>query len=191
MEKALAQTQTIRRNYPDCATLKPELGDGGKSLLTLIEDEIDYRRRIAATRVLVIELVTKQIDELDAAGKSDDAKAYRAIASDLLQKEIDAGHDSPELRLTKARVDIALGKFEDALTLLRGLRNESPSDSANYFDASKLISIVYARQQKWRDAIEYPEFLEQIVGYESKMVMERWPDMKAFLTECRAKVKEK
>ncbi len=189
MEKALAQAQTIRRNYPDCATLKPELGDNGKSLLTIIEEEIDYRRKIAATRVLVIELATKQCEELDRAGKSDEAKAYRSLASDLLQKEIDAGHDTDEIRLKKAGLDAILEKYEEALTLLNALRNESPTDSTMYFDASKLRSTIYAKQQKWRDAIEYPAFLEQIVGYDGKMVTERWPEMKAFLKECRDHIK--
>ena len=186
MDKALAQAQTIRRNYPDCATLKPELGQNGKALLALVEDEIDFRRKIAAARGLVIDLSTQVCDELERDGKSDDAQTYRAIASDLLQKEIDAGRDTPELKQKLVGIYISRGKLNEALTLARSIRNDADSDSALYFDASKSISIIYARQNKWADAMEYPSFLEKIDGFDGKMVKERWPDMKAFLDECRA-----
>ena len=184
-ERALAQIQTIRRNYPDCATLKPELGENGKSYLAIIEDEIDFRRKIASARALLLDLVIGKGDELTKGNHEDEAKPYLELASNLLQVEIAKGNDSLDLKLKKAKLDATIGKYDEALKALFDIRAGSISDTVIYFEASKLMSIVFARKNKWKDAAEFPEFIANIIGFDSQRVRERWPDMKEFLEECK------
>lgn len=87
------------------------------------------------------------------------------------------------MRLKRAELLIAVGKHAEALELLYALRFELPETSSQYFDACKLISVAYAGQKKWREAAEYPEFVLLTAG-ESRLVRERWPEMKEFLKAC-------
>jgi hypothetical protein len=190
LERAQAQTQTIRRNYPDCQTLKPEFGENGRSLITIIEDEIDFRQKIAQVRKLVCTLACEFSEQYSREGKTAEAQACVALANEQIKFQREHGNDSTELKMRNARMEIALGHYEEALTILYAMRGEiADTDSMLYFEVMKQISCVYAKQKKWQQAVTYPKFIASIIGFESKRVKENWPDMKAFVEECESHLK--
>jgi hypothetical protein len=189
LEKALALVQTIRRNYPDCQTLKPELGENGRAYLTKIEDEIDFRRKILETRRLISTLALEMSEQLKREGKQTEAQSCIELASEQFKFEREHGSDSQELQLRLAKLNVILGKYDDAFTILYDLRRNIPDhDALIYFEVMKEISCAYARQAKWKDAAEYPKYYGAVFGFDTNRVREHWPEMKSFLEECTSHI---
>ncbi|HYG78601.1 MAG TPA: hypothetical protein VEK08_26615 [Planctomycetota bacterium] len=185
MERARIQLETIKKNYPDCQTFDAKLGEGGKSLLAIIEDEIDFRRKIFATRELLFKKAMKVATDYDKENRTDEGKRYKEMAFKQLDILIAMKGETPETLTLKAEIAISLGNYAEALNSLNKVRIEAPDqDSMVFFDASKRVSEIYAIQKKWTEAAEYPEFLALTIGFDAKRVKERWPDMKTFLKEC-------
>jgi len=196
MERALKQIETIRKNYPDCQTLDPKLGEGGKPLLArakedmpimgMVEEEVEYRRKIKATRELVFSQAL-QVAMKVGNDFPDEAKRYRGIAANQLEAIEKLTGPNADLQNKKAEIYISIGEYEKALETLKAvLIDEKDQGSVVYFDASKRISQVYKLQKKWTEAVDYPAFIALTAGIESDIVKARWADMKEFLKECYA-----
>jgi hypothetical protein len=177
LAKAARQLETIRRNYPDCQTLDPRLGENGKALLAAVEEEVDFRRKIAAARRVLLDIALG----LAGSPRADEARKYREIAS----KQI-AVLDDPALRRKKAELDMLNGKYDEALKTLFEYQCSVDDQSEEYFVASRMVSEVYAKQGKWRDAAEYPQFVMATLGKDTARVQKCWPEIEAFLKECYA-----
>jgi hypothetical protein len=237
MEKALQQVESIKRAYPDCASLpdkskQPNLKakkaveewvdeavkhlDGmlkdaekiddaehkelasrckfmieylkqvkDKAFLTIIEEEIDFRRKIIAARdrlsLLAME-VSQQVKD------AEEARTYREMANEQIKILLKVRGDTPAGQFLSAELDILDGKYEEALDMLYKIKNMTPDkDSETYFDSSKKISEVYAKLGKWEDASEYPKFVALTAGFDSKRVRERWESLREFLQQCADK----
>ncbi|MCZ7647106.1 MAG: hypothetical protein M5U26_17925 [Planctomycetota bacterium] len=187
-EKALKQIKTIKQNYPDCPTHKPTHEThyvNGKSYLAMIEDEIEYRRRIIAVRDLLSELALKVGVDFEKAGDQDSAKKYRSIADEQLTVLEEVYGDVPEMKVKSANIKVANGDFQGALDILYALKNkETDTSSARYIDVSKRISEIHFQKGEYNDAADYPKFIAATAGMESNWVKKNWPDMKAFLDKC-------
>lgn len=184
MERARIQLETIKKNYPDCQTLDPKFGEGGKSLMQIVEEEIDFRRKIMATRELLFEKAIKVATSYEKENNADQAKHYKEMAFEQLDTLIAIKGETPELMTMKSNIAISIGNLAEALDTLNKVRIDADPESVVFFDASKKVSEVYALQKKWREAAEYPEFLGLTIGFDARRVRERWADMKVFLKEC-------
>jgi hypothetical protein len=109
---------------------------------------------------------------------------YFEVANKQIEILSNLKGDTPALKNQRANIQIVLGKYDEALTLLNEVKVEAPDGSVPYFDASKRISEVYAQQKKWEQAAEYPLFMAVTIGFSAPIVKERWPDMKLFLKDC-------
>jgi len=210
-ERALKQLETIKKNYPNCQTMpdpksgkpysqfvpslnewvdanvgkSPKMKDlKDKAYLTVLEEEIDYRRKIVATREILSTLSLKMAQKLRQEGNDIGSNEYFEVANKQIEILSNLKGDTPALKNQRANIQIVLGKFDEALTLLNEVKVEAPDGSVPYFDASKRISEVYAQQKKWEQAAEYPLFMAVTIGFSAPIVKERWPDMKLFLKEC-------
>jgi hypothetical protein len=183
MDKARNQIDTIKKNYPDCQSLDSKLGEGGKSLLGIIEDEVDFRRKILATRELLFDKAMKVAASLEK-DNPDEAKHYKEAAFGQIDILTALKGETPDLLTMKSNIAISIGNFTEALATLNQVRFEAPEGSAVYFNAAKKISEVHAMQKKWVEAAEYPEFLALTIGFDAPIVKDRWPDMKDFLRDC-------
>jgi len=123
-------------------------------------------------------------DKLLKDGKEEDAKAYREMGADQLRILLSMRGETPAMQIKYSDITIANGKYEEAMTTLYEVKANVEKGSMLYFEASKRISEVYARQGKWREAADYPEFLSITAGFNSRLVKEKWPDMEAFLNKC-------
>ncbi|HEY3321755.1 MAG TPA: hypothetical protein VGP72_14890 [Planctomycetota bacterium] len=196
MEKARNQIETIRKNYPDCQTITDKTwqlqdnelvkatGGNGNSLLGIIEDEVDFRRKIIATREMLFSKALKVAADDEKKGMADDAKKYKEIALPQLKILTEYKGSTPELMALQADLSISVGKLDEALETVNKIRVETDSESIAYFDASRKASEILAMRKKYREAAEYPEFLALTIGFDARRVKERWPDMKIFLKEC-------
>ena len=183
LEKALTQLETIKKNFADCQTLDPRQGENGKAMLAIVEDEIDFRRKITATREL---LVTRALDvaaDFSEKNKPVEARAYRELANTHL-KIILAAEDTPQRRLQAIELDMADGKFDDARQQLTDLLPVVPENSVLAFDIQKKLSEVHAALGKWSDAADFPQFLILTIGDDAPRVKDRWPDIRDFLQRC-------
>jgi hypothetical protein len=177
LAKAARQLETIKRNYPDCQTLDPKLGQNGKALLAVVEDEVDFRQKIEATRRMLLDVAL----ELAKRSQGDEARKYREIAS----KQI-AALDDPSLRLKLAELYVLNEKYDEALKTLFEYQCSVDDQSEEYFVASRMVSEVYAKQGKWRDAAEYPQFIVATLGKDTPRVQKCWPEIETFLKDCYA-----
>jgi hypothetical protein len=183
MDKARNQIDTIRKNYPDCQSLDAKLGEGGKSLLGIIEEEVDFRRKIVATRELLFDKAMKVAISLEK-DNPDEAKRYKEAAFGQIDILTALKGETPDLMTMKSDIAISIGNFTEALNTLNEVRFKAPEGSAVYFNSAKKISEVHAMQKKWVEAAEYPEFLALTIGFDAPIVRDRWPDMKEFLRDC-------
>jgi len=186
LEKANKQWETIKNNYPDCQTFDKKYGPEGKSYMEVIAGEIDYRRKIEGARDQLFDKSLLVAEELEKQGDAEGAKRYREIARAQLEIIIRGKGDTPELLVKSARINLALGKYDDARGRVNEAKAQLEENSPTYFDACRLDSEIYRAQKKWKDAKEYPEFYALTIGLDSRIVNDRWPNMKAFLSECYA-----
>ncbi|MEI6232885.1 MAG: hypothetical protein WCT04_07530 [Planctomycetota bacterium] len=203
-EKALAKLESIKSatgEFKDCATLKvgPAPGSdvyklltdagivpGTKSYLALLEDEIQYRRKIVSVRDLLSEKALVVAKKLGKEGNEEESKAYMAAAKEQIEilKEIKGDKEGAAIEIKVVEIDIALGKNQDAINRLISITARFDPASERYFYVKRLISEQYAELKKWNDASEFPAFVYITQGFKSDMVIKRWPDMKAFLKSC-------
>lgn len=190
--KAQELIKHIKDVYPDCPTHNPNpkvsgqtYKDTGKSYIQVIEEEIDFRRRIVAVRDLLSGIALDVARAKDKEGDKEGAKYYRTIADEQLRiLELEWGN-IPEIKVTRAKINIANEEYDKALDILNIIkRDEHDNSSKLYIDASKMISEVYKLQGKWQDAAKYPLFMASTAGLKSKWVDMNWPDMEEFLEEC-------
>jgi hypothetical protein len=219
MEKALAQLKTIKKNYPNVPTLpvKDKVTPGAsqavnnwidnvkakfpdmealrpnpkepKAPLTFVEEEIDFRRKIMATRDLLFKQALSLVDFYQANKQDDLATKYRDIASkqiDILQKMGES--DSPAMMLLSAQLKVANAKYEDAMDDLYKIRDilkqQGKDNQDEYFNTMRRISEVYAKQNKWKNAAEYPTFIAATTGVNDGIAKRLWPEMGVFLEDC-------
>jgi len=183
LEKALTQLQTIKKNFADCQTLDPRQGENGKALLVIVEDEIDFRRKIAAARELLVSRALDVAADFSAKSKPAEARAYRELANTHL-KILLAADDTPQRRLQAIELDMANGKFDDARQQLADLLPIVAENSVLAFDVQKKLSEANAALGKWSDAADFPQFLLLTIGDDAPRVKERWPDIRDFLQRC-------
>ncbi len=205
MEKALAKLESIKSatgEFKDCATLKDGPKEGtdvykimtdaginpsGKSFLAIIEEEIQFRRKIFATRDLLSDLALVVAKKLGKEGNEKASLDYMTAAKEQIEilKDLNGGKDNGTIEVKVAEIDIALGKSQDALTRLINVKPRLDPSSERYFYVCRLISELHADMKKWNDASEYPSFVVVTQnGFSSELVKKRWPDMKAFLKTC-------
>ena len=183
LEKALTQLETIKKNFADCQTLDPRQGENGNALLAIVEDEIDFRRKITAARELLVSRALDVAAEFSAKNKPAEARAYRELANTHL-KIILTAEDTPQRRLQAIELDMADGKFDDARQQLTDLLPVVPENSVLAFDIQKKLSEVHAALGKWSDAADFPQFLILTIGDDAPRVKDRWPDIRDFLQRC-------
>ena len=187
MEKALAKLESIKNpagEFKDCATLTVGPTAGGKSYLAIVEEEIQFRRKILAARDLLSEVSLVVAKKLRAEGKEDASLEYMKVAKEQIEilKDFNKGGSAIEIKV--AEIDIALGKTQDAMVRLINVAPKFDPASAQYFYVKRLISELYAEQKKWTEAVDFPSFVFVTQGFNSEMVKKRWPDMRAFLKKC-------
>ena len=184
--KAREKIGTIKRNFPSCKTLLAQHGKDGNSYLGIIEDEVEFRRKIEFARDLLSSLALKVAAKLQKeAGQEEAARTYREIASDQIKVLMKLKGENPATQIKLAEIDISIGKFKEALEMLEKVRNaEEDRASLAYFDASRKIAEVLALQKKWKEAVEFPEYMAIAAGFDNMRIKEYWPDMKLFLLDC-------
>lgn len=183
LERAAAQVEKIRKNFPTAQTLDPKRGEGGVALLQGVSNEIDFRRRILAARDLLLRRTMEQAETLQSSAPQK-AERYRTIAAEQLKILMEVQGETTALKLQLAQLYVQTRRFAEALEALMNLRGILGDDRPEYFDVMKLTAQVYAQQERWEDAAEYPRFVAQTAGTESRLVRERWSDMGAFLEKC-------
>ena len=185
--KALAQIATIRRNYLNCGTLDPAKGKNGKSWLQLIEEEILFRQRICATRSALVGAALQAAAEWAEAGKPEEAKKYRTMADQQLEKLIELNGPSPDLLLKSAQARIANGDYARALAILGQLEDQftDPEDDG-YIQTKRLISEVHFAMGEYTQAADYPKDL-LLLRVDEEWMQKHWPDLREFLEKCYAK----
>jgi len=187
MARAQAQLETIFNNYKDVQTKNMgEKGPDGidKPYLKLIEEEIDFRRKIEAARDLLSTL-SLAVAEVEAkAGNAESANMYRGVAYEQVGILQMIRKETPQMKIKMAEIAISREKYEDALNLLYEVRNNEERNSPLYFDSSKMIADVYRRQGKWAEAADFPVFLAVTNSLSTKIVKDKWPDIDQFLEEC-------
>jgi hypothetical protein len=188
--KALKQIDTIMANYKQCQTSQaefgpePEKGQERKGYLPMIAEEIDFRQKIQAARDLLFNKSLAVATKAEQAGEADEAKRYREIAGGQLEILRELLPDSPALTLLQARLHLSVGKYSEALETLNEVKAQLDESSPVYFEANKMTSEVFFAQKKWKEAADYPQFYALTITFDSKMVKDKWPDMKSFLAEC-------
>ena len=204
MEKALAKLESIKSptgEFKDCATLKdgpkPDseiykmlkdagVNPGSKSYLAILEEEIQFRRKIAAARDLLSELALVVAKKLGKEGKDDLSLEYMKAAKEQIEilKNLNGEKNSSAIEVKVAEIDIALGKTQDAMVRLINVKPSLDPASERYFYVSRLISELYGEQKKWTEASDFPSFVVVTQGFNSDLVKRRWPDMRSFLKTC-------
>lgn len=183
LERAAAQIEKIRKNFPTVQTLDPRRGDNGVALLQGVSNEIDYRRRIFATRDVLLKQTMAQAEVLQAQ-EPQKAERYRAIAAEQLKLLMDVQGETVTLKLQLAQLYLQTRKFNEVLQELMHIRTTASDERPEYFDAMKLTSQVYAHMERWEDAAEFPRFVAQTAGLDNRLVRERWSEMGPFLEKC-------
>jgi hypothetical protein len=162
-----------------------------KAVLTIIEEEIDYRRKIMAVRDKLSKLAMDVSQQLKDEAE---VRKYREMASEQIKILLKARGDTPAGQMLAAELDVLNGKYEEALDMLWKIKNNADKESMVYFDASRKISEVNAKQaeasgkqEQWQNAAEFPTFIAITAGLDSKKVKENWPTMREFLKQCAEK----
>jgi hypothetical protein len=175
--------------FGDLDVLKPKKGPDGKlepakAPLTIIEEEIDYRRKIEATRDLLSRQSLDLVEKYTKAGNEDMAKKFREIASAQIKILADLRGDTPVMMEQTAELDMANGNYKDAEETLWKIADNADKDSDTYFRAKSRLSKIFASQKKWREAVEFPEYVALVAGVNGARSKRLWPDMATFLEEC-------
>ena len=120
--------EAVKGKYPDIANIKREKDEAP---LQIIEEEIDYRRKIEATR----DLLVRQSLALSKKYESNDdlARRWRGIASDQIKILGDLRGKTPTMQVMTAELDIADGKFKEAEETLWKIADDADKDSDLYF----------------------------------------------------------
>ena len=188
MEKALDKLNSIRNpkgDFADVQTLKVGPKPGGKPYLAIVEEEIQYRRKIAAARDLLSDMALEVADKLRKDGNEEKSNEYLEVAKQQIKilQELNS-NQSAAIEIKVAEIDIALGKTNEAMNRLNDIKLHLDPQSLLYFITSRRIAELFAAQNKWKEASEFPEFIAVTSGFNNKMVKERWPGMEAFLKSC-------
>jgi hypothetical protein len=188
MDKALAKIQSIKNpagEFKDCQTLKVGPAGTGKTYLEIVEDEVQFRRKIAATRDLLSDMALEVAAKLKSEGKDQASNEYFEVAKQQINALQQITEDeSASIKIKLAEIDIALGKSREAMNRLIRLKNQLPADSQLYFLAARKISELNFAEKKWAEAADFPSFMALTVGFNSQIVKERWPGMQDFLKQC-------
>ncbi|GMV79835.1 MAG: hypothetical protein AMXMBFR7_10190 [Planctomycetota bacterium] len=188
-ERALEQLASIRRNYPDAATVAPRRDEErfrGASWLDAVAAEIALRRTLLSVREGAVDLALEAAQEEEAAGRAGEAARLRQAAADQLGLLLEALGDIPSLRLRRAEALAAGGAIHEAIGLLEALRAEWPErDSAWYVRLSRRISELHFERRAFAAAAEWPERM-RIAGVNAEWKRKHWPDVDAFLERCYA-----
>ncbi len=174
----------VKEKYPDLEQLKPKKGEPAKAPLQIIEEEIDFRRKIEATRDLLSRQSLELAEKYAKGGNNDSAKKFREIASEQIKILGDLRGDTPVMMEQTAELDMADGKYKEAEETLWKIADNADKDSDTYFRAKRKLSEIFANQKKWREAAEFPEYIALVVGVKGNRPKRLWPDMASFLEEC-------
>ena len=227
MDKASAQLDTIKKNYPDCLTLsdpktnknfidptkgrafeqvtialnewadtfkdkypqlqdfKPKGNDPGKSFLGIVEEEIDFRRKVKAARKLIARVGMALSEQFDKDSQPDDAKKYRGLGIKQIEILLKEG-EKPDLMIQLAASYKLQGQYDEAVKKINEALTQIDDNDPSYFPAKKLLSEVYRLKKNYRDALDYPESTARLVGFNGALVKDNWKDMKQFMKDCYA-----
>ena len=175
--------EAVKGKYPDIANMKAKPTEP-KAPLQIIEEEIDYRRKIEATRDL---LVRQSLDLASKYAANEDlARKWRGVASDQIKILGELRGETPAMREMSAGLDIANGKYKEAEDTLWKIADEADKDSDVYFKAKRRLSEIFALQKppKWSQAAEFPEYIALVAGPNGPRAQRLWPGLDAFLEEC-------
>ncbi len=187
-DKAANQIKIIKKKYADCPTVKPIVAKHkfkGGSYLSFIEDEVEFRRRIIATRDLLSDValeVAKTLDEQD--GQKERANHYRQLADEQIEILLGIYGNVPSMKLKSANIKFSNGDYDGAIKMFIDIKNPEPPTSDLYIKASKRISETYMTKGDYHAAARYPSFIAATAGLDSNWVKKWWPDMKKFLEKC-------
>ena len=185
--KAQSQIETIRKNYAKVPTGLPGSGDNNKTLLQMVEEEIDFRQKIDAARDLVSSLSLSVAAQLEKEpGKEAETNTYREIANQQIKIRMDQVGETPDLLIKSAELSMSSGKYDDAFEMLTKVLVGADRGSLADFDCRRRLSEIYAHRKKWQEAADFPEFLVLQNALGSDMVTQRWPDIKEHLKRCYA-----
>lgn len=187
MEKALDKLNSIRNpkgEFADAQTLKVGPKGSSKSYLAIVEEEIQFRRKIAAARDLLSDMALEVAEKLKKEGKDDASAEYLEIAKNQIKILTDLRGESATIEVKISEIDIALGKPIEAMNRLMNVLPSVSPESVTYFIIKRRLSELFAGQNKWKEASEFPEFMAVTQGFNNKMVKERWPGMQEFLKQC-------
>ena len=178
----------FKDKYPELKDLLYASDGEPKAMLTLVEEEIDFCRKVEAARDLLSSLALEVADKAQKEGRADDAKNYRALANDQIKILMELRGPTPQMQLLSAGIDVSNGKYDTALDTLYTVKGTVDRDSALYIDASHKISEVYAKMKNWKQAVEYPQGIAISLSgnFKSPFVRKYWPEMREFLKECYA-----
>lgn len=188
-DKALAKINTIEANYKDCPTVKPIEGNAahfieGQGYIPYIKGEVEFRRRIIATRDLLSDIAYEVAKQLDKAGQKDEANKYRKMADKQIEILLEVYGNVPAMKLKSANIKFANGDYDGALDMLYKIKHPEPPTSELYIKASKRISEIHFTKGDYRAAAQYPQFIAATAGLKSNWVLKWWPDMEEFLNKC-------
>lgn len=204
--KAIAQVETIRKNYGrlrgmrtddpempfDLAALSKDpvppgaFGNKKRSILTQVADEADYRRRIVASRDLLAEVAAKAASQCAAAGDDENASRYRKMQKDQLEILSKVMEYGIRQWWKLAKNALADKNYQDAMDNLIKIKENSKRGSINSFKASKAISEIFFAQKQYADAVVYPLYVRDFIGENAPRVKAHWPNLLAFIDECKA-----
>ena len=183
--KAQSQIETIKKNYAKVPTGLPGSGDNNKSLLQKVEDEIDFRQKIEATRDLVSSLSLSVAAKLEKEpGKEEEANKYKELANQQIKVLMDQRGETPAMLIKSAELSMSSSKYDDAYETLMKVLIDAEKGSVIDFDCRRRLSEIYAHKKKWQEAADFPEFLVLQNALGSDMVKLRWPGMKDHLKKC-------
>lgn len=184
MEKALAKLISIRNpkgEFADVQTLKAGPQGDKRPYLLIVEEEIQFRRKIVAARDLLSDMALEVADKLKKEGKDDLSNKYLEMAKAQIEILKALRGESVLIEIKVAEIDLTLGKVQEAVTRLQNAVAIVPPDSMAAFIANRRLSEIYAMQGKWGDAVKFPEFMAVTQGFNNRFVRERWPGMLEFL----------
>ena len=176
----------FKSEYPQLQAYKPAAGGPGKSFLGIIEEEIEFRRKIKAARRLIATTGMEIAYRFESAGQADEARRYRGLAIKQIEIVIGDEGEKPELMLKLAAYLKLQGQYEEAIKKASKAVAQLDDTDPLYFGGRKLLAETHALKKHWREALDFPESTARIVGFEAAMVQEHWPNMKEFMKQCYA-----
>jgi hypothetical protein len=181
----------VKGKFPDIEEFRidPKNPATIKAPLTLVEEEIDFRRKIDATRRLLCKQAQDLITYFQNSKQDEPAAKYREMAIRQIDILLKSGEsDSPSMMLLSAEMKFTNQKYEEALDDLYRIRDilkrDGKDQTDDYFVCMRKISETYAKQNKWKNAGEYPVFIAVTTGVNDGIAKRLWPEMGVFLEEC-------